>query len=303
MGAFGGSPSNNGPAGGLVVGGGRKNTAAPVPTMPAFPGFGGGSGATALGGGPPAGGPVAAAFTGKDGTRYDSAGNAISGPGGAALPAAKAANAAAPGGGPGMLTNNVQSSPDVLKMQQQYQQQLGTIQGRANTADPNQKFLIDKYKERLGNDETQRLEDRAAGATRDVQAAQRPMLDRAAAMSGAGPGAGAVQQSDAAIRASAKANADIQAGRSRDIDAMVLGGQGIMNAPGQRQLSYDQLATGLTQANPALGIEQNKLGQGQLGLSQWVAQNNAAQSQQQLQAQQNSQALQAWMQALSMYSR
>lgn len=170
-----------------------------------------------------------------------------------------------------------------------------TLSNVAGT-DPNLQYQIDQYKARLGNDVTQRATDAATSQIRDAASgmaqeekanlARRGILD-------SGAGQRYIDQTimGPAQRQIAKAAADIQLGRQSQLDALVLGGTGLMGMPGQQNLANRQL--GLQQWQAA---QQNALGQGQLQVQQQGLANQNAQAvaaaQQAAQAQQIQQYIQ-----------
>ena len=185
--------------------------------------------------------------------------------------------------------------------------------GQENAVDPNLQFQIDKYKERLGADTTQRAINRVGGALRGQTAQAQKQANAQAAFQGGDVNSQSAALGSASQNRLAKASADISLGRERDLDALTLGGQGIMSAPGQMQfaksnaLNSFMLGGANTQLNAAQAPSQLALQQGQLGLQQWSAQNNAqnqnsqlALQQQQMQQQQQQQAMNQYMQMLSM---
>jgi len=271
--------------------GGSSSGGVKMPAFPPFPGTGGASAAppqTTVKNG------KAMVMSGGQWVTQDSAeGKAALGGGGSS--GGGGGTSAGAGGGGGTLTTNIKSSPETMDLLARSKARQNELMAKAAQADPNQTWQLEQYKDRLSDDNTQRLMDRAAGATRDVQSAQRGILDRSSAMRGGGAGAGAGQQSDAAVRAMAKASSDIELGRARDLDALVLGGSAITNAPGQREMAYDQLADQMLQSDPTLQAENLKIGQGQLGVAQYRAQNDAANAAAGLQSQQWQAQLQAWL--------
>lgn len=218
---------------------------------------------------------------------------------------------------PTSLINQVNPDP---KLNAQVDKTISSIDDRRNqlaldekSTDPNQQFLIDQYKSRLTNDPTQRAVNRVASATRGQAALQQKQANAQAAMQGGNAGAHSAAIQSQAGRNLSKATADIALGRERDLDAMTLGGLGIMNAPNQSALiksgNLNQFTLGgaATALNAAQAPSQLALQQGQLGVQQYSAQNNAqnanaqlALQQQQLQAQQAQQATQNYLQMLQM---
>ena len=193
---------------------------------------------------------------------------------GIGLPPAPAAAAPAP------LTNTTQVNPDMAGFLDQYKQKLNQNLAGPST-DPNLQTQVDRLGQRLSADTTGHAIDRASGAIRDQASGQQAALRTNLARRGVDGGAGdkLSQNIDArSQRAQAGAASDISLGRERDLDALTLGGQGIMAAPGQFTLNKNamdlgQIAGGIGAANtPA----QLALGQAGQGLQQWQAQQNAS---------------------------
>lgn len=202
-----------------------------------------------------------------------------------------------------VVDNNIKSLTDRQK------QLLGT----ENQQDPNLQFQIDKYKERLSNDPTTRAINRVGSAVRGQSALQQKQANQQAAFSGGDVGSQGAAIASGAGNRLAKASADIALGRERDLDQLTIAGQGIMSAPGQMQFARQNATNSFmlggagSMLNSAQAPSQLALQQGQLGLQQWQAQNNAqnqnsqlAMQQQQMQAQMAQQQMQAYMQMLSM---
>lgn len=154
-------------------------------------------------------------------------------------------------------------------------------QGKEGAVDPNLQTQIGRLDERLSTDTTQRAVDRATGRARSAAAGMQGALSEDLArrgVSGGGyEGRRRSQISDAAARATAKAAADIEMGELARKDALVLGGQQIMAAPGQERLTREGQTNALVKEGvsaaeiPArLGLEQQGL-----GLRQYEAQNRA----------------------------
>ncbi len=84
---------------------------------------------------------------------------------------------------------------------------------------------------------------------------------------------------DQARRDAARSTAGIALGRERDVDNLVLGGQGIMGAPNQNELARMSMTNSMMPlAVSASGnIGQQQLGDQQLGLQQYMGTNQLAQ--------------------------
>lgn len=117
---------------------------------------------------------------------------------------------------------------------------LGRIYGAIGAtpgADPLLDEQVNNYRDRLSADTTQRSVDKANLTIGDAAAgASQVAKERAAAMGGGEEAAGA-RIDDAKLRAQAASTSGIQLGREAQLDALVLGGQGLMGAPGQREIT------------------------------------------------------------------
>lgn len=206
------------------------------------------------------------------GTMYASGGMGVVGGFGGGAPA-QAPTAAPP------ILNTAQANPDMEGFLGQYKQKLNATLARPNM-DPNLQTQVDRLGQRLSTDTTQHAIQRAGGAIRDQASAQQAALKTNLARRGIG-GSGAGDQLSQNIdarsqRAQAGSASDISLGRERDLDALTLGGQGIMSAPGQFGMQRDNqdlsgISGGIGAANQGAQLQ---LGQQGLGLQQWQAANN-----------------------------
>jgi hypothetical protein len=174
------------------------------------------------------------------------------------------------------LTLKSERSPDLDQAAQQYQQQMNTLQQRANQQDQNLEWQINQYKSRLGEGPTTRAIERSASAVRDMMAGQMEDAATQGARQGRGQGFGASGLAESGQRAQAGAAANIALGREGQLDALTLGGQQIMAAPGQRQMGYDQMASNFYGQNPAQLQANYGLGSQRLGLDAYMGQGNLA---------------------------
>lgn len=197
------------------------------------------------------------------------------------------------------VTNTAQTNPDMAGFLDQYKNKLNQNLAGPNT-DPNLQTQVDRLGQRLSADTTGHAIDRAQGAIRDQAAGQQAALRVRNARAGVEGGVAAQlgQNIDArSQRAQAGAASDISLGRERDLDALTLGGQNIMAAPGQFQQNKNaadlgQIAGGIGAANTGAQLQ---LGQQNLGLQQWQAGNNASNANQDRQMAQ-------WMALMKMQS-
>lgn len=255
------------------------------------------SGANATGGVKPAAPtvPSLAAFMGAQsgGTaynpstgRFDAAPSAAAPVAGAGTFASVGAPMVMPGVGVGTLTNASANNAGVDAAVGALAQRTQQLQGRETAVDPNLQTQIGRLGERLSTDTTQRAMDRAGSGARDAAAGINRTKDyelsRRGVAGGGAEGGARTMISDAATRAAAKASADIQSGELARRDALVLGGQGIMAAPGQQQLQREGNVNALTTAGVGAAAVPADLALKQqgLGIQQYTAQNAAAGSQQ-----------------------
>jgi len=198
--------------------------------------------------------------------------------GGGASGGGAVAGGAAGGGvaGPN-LANFAQKDPKIEQTYQNYQNRIKALEAGEGKADPNLQFQIDAYKNQLSSDNTQHLIDQSAGAVRDNLAGAEQAADARKARSGGATGGAYGAAEGAAQRLQAKNAANIGLAQQARKDALVLGGQNVMSAPGQMALAKSNalnsflLGSG-SQANDAAQLA---LAQQGLGLQQWQAQTDA----------------------------
>jgi hypothetical protein len=120
-------------------------------------------------------------------------------------------------------------------------------------------------KQRESTDPTQRAIERSTTGTLDAAALGAADAGAAnlAARGLTGTGAGAAflnkQFFAPAQRAASQSAADISLQRERDLDALVLGGQGIMSAPGQMGLAQKELGLRQYQTEAGLTVQEQQL--------------------------------------------
>jgi hypothetical protein len=191
------------------------------------------------------------------------------GAGGGAGGAGGAGGGVPGGGGAG---SQVQLSPAMQAFQRQQQEQIDRL--KAAGPDPNLQTQVNRLGERLSTDTTGRAIDRATSSIADAAAAQKAGAKTEAARRGTlGTGLGDQATGgidEAAKRLKAGAAADISLGREKDLDALVLGGQGIMSAPGQYGMQQqNQLFNAIGQGgNMAGDIERTGQGWANVGNEQ-----------------------------------
>lgn len=200
---------------------------------------------------------------------------------------------------PGTQTNTAQTNPELQSFLNSYKTRLAQVQG-APTADPNLQTQVDRLGQRLSADTTNRAIDRAGSAIKDAAAGRQTALTSSLARRGlSGSGVEASERGKIAAqaqRAQAGAAADISLGRERDLDALTLGGQGIMSAPGQYSLAREGQTNNFLLGGLQAAAEPGRqaLADRQLGLQQWQAQNAAEQGAQDRQ-------LSQWLALMRMY--
>jgi len=196
------------------------------------------------------------------------------------------------GTGGGASTANILNvtaapSPEMAAATAAWKKRMADAEAAAATPDPNLQAQIDAYQKRLSSDTTQRDIDRATSTIRSQAAGAGAKADITAAEKGLGQGFGAGSIGEAAQRAAAGAAADITSNREKALDALVLGGQEIMAAPGQQKYAYQNLLNQTYGQNPYLDTAKLGLSQQDLSLQAWKAQQDAIARQQQLNLQAN----------------
>lgn len=199
----------------------------------------------------------------------------------AAPAAAPAAPVAAPGGSavappPPPMVNNATPSPELQRADAQYQERLKQLQQGKGT-DPNQQFLIDKFKGQLSADNSQGLIDRESFRIADQAAAMKAGMTNESGRAGSGAGGADSSRIDSrAMRMQAGAANDIGLAQQARTDALVLGGRGLMSDPANMELQREQNLSQFTlnglpyaESQPRLALAQQGL-----GLAQWNAQAN-----------------------------
>lgn len=164
---------------------------------------------------------------------------------------------------------------------------------------------VGNLRERISSNPTQRAVGLMTGTVGDALAgAQQGLKENLArrGLLGSGIEAQGMQGlQESAQRDIARGSAGIGLQREQDIDRLVLGGQGIMGAPGQFGLQQQSMRNQLLgqAGNLAGNIAQQQLGQQSLANQQWQAQLQAQLAQQQMAQQQAMQQQQAM---LSLYN-
>lgn len=160
--------------------------------------------------------------------------------------------------GPASATSTIAPSPQLMQIYN------ATLQ-KAGAGDPLLNEEVQNFRNRLSADTTARATSRASNAITDATAAAKQAARERAAAQGTGASMEPVlaAMDEKSQRAKAGAAADIALGREGQLDQLVLGGAGIMGAPGAREASL------LGQAGSLAGnIASNQLGAGSLNLEQ-----------------------------------
>lgn len=179
----------------------------------------------------------------------------------------------APGAAPPPINNTAENDPTVQDWLDSARQRFEG--SKARPQDPLLQEQVDELRRRRSSDTTERATNRAESHILDRAAGQKSMLKGRVGGSG-GRQAGVEAKlegriDDNAARAAAAAAADIQLGEEQRLDNLAIAGQGIMSAPGDRDLARDSmtnslLATGLGAAQGAANLG---LANRSLGLQQW----------------------------------
>lgn len=180
---------------------------------------------------------------------------------------------------PSTLTTQTTPDPAIKQAVDDYRARIKQQQDREGVVDPNLQTQVDRLGGAISDDTTQRMMDRATGRIRTAAAGRQDSLNTELEKRGVGGGGYEGRRvggiSDAAARASAKAAADIEMGERGRKDALILGGQRIMEAPGQERLAreagVDRLVGGSLPF--ATAPAELALKQGAQGLQQWEALN------------------------------
>ena len=203
---------------------------------------------------------------------------------------------------PPPLTNTAQNNPNLDQAWAQYQARLAALQAREGQADPNLQTQVDRLNQRMSSDTSALQKNKALTDLAAQGSAMKEQALARASMSGQATG-GAMSDIEAAIqRQQAAAAQGIDIGQQNRLDALTLGGQGIMAAPGQdafaRQRALNAfLGQGAGQAGQMAG---NLLAQHGIGLNQWQAQQNVGLQQQQLAQGGRQNAISNWMRMLQL---
>lgn len=178
--------------------------------------------------------------------------------------------AGGPGGGPASgpaLQNYAQKDPRIEGTADALTKRRKALEAQEGQLDPFQMESIQNLRARMSADPTQRAIDRASSGAADWAAGMKERGAAAGARMGRGGGFATTGIEGAAQRLQAKQAADIALGRERDLDALTIQGNQILQAPSQYGLARQGLTQGAygqeagfapTGAN--LGLAQQRLG-------------------------------------------
>jgi hypothetical protein len=170
------------------------------------------------------------------------------------------------------LTITAKPSPEMQAAIEAWKKRMADLEAKAGTPDPYLAEQVDLYRERMSNDPTERAIAKAASAIRSQAAGMGGAMDVVGAQTGRGEGYGAAGVGDAAQAALARSASDIALGREAQLDQLLLGGQAIMAAPGQREMGYESMMTGFYGQNPYEATSRLGLAQQGLGLQAYLGQ-------------------------------
>lgn len=250
----------------------RSTSSAPRPVpVPVSPGGGSYDGGGAWGGVSP----VTQVSTGGGGVSYAQSPAVLSSPG--AIPGSGGGGAVPQMTG---LPNSAQRDPEMTSFMQQMRGRIGQQMGREGQTDQNLQTQVNRLGQRLSTDTTQRAQDFAAqdiGArSRAAAEGQQEDLVRRGVRGDTGMAAELnTRLREKGLQESARSAAGIALGREAQLDQLVLGGQGIMAAPGQMALAREGMTNELlgTGFNQAGAIAGQNLADRTLGVNQWGEQN------------------------------
>lgn len=174
------------------------------------------------------------------------------------------------------MTNSATPNPQIQQADADYRARLAQLQQGRGT-DPNQQFMVDRFKQQLGADNSQGLIDREQFRIADQAAARKAAMTNQSGRMGAGAGASDFNRIDsAAARAQAASADNINLAQQARTDNLLVAGQQIMNSPANMELAREGNLNQMTLAGLPYAQAQanNTLGQQQLGLAQWNSQAN-----------------------------
>jgi hypothetical protein len=199
------------------------------------------------------------------------------------------------GGGGGPLVNNAAADPNLSQFQTDIRNRIATSTGRETQGDPLLQEQVGNLRNRMSADPRQRAQDFAAQDIGARQRAGQAGLSEDMARRGIAGDSGAAMElrskiNETAMKESARSAAGIALGRERDLDALTLGGQGIMSAPGQYGLQREGMTNQLMglQGDAARSLANQGVSDRSLGLQQWIAQGQDSRADQQLSQQSKS---------------
>lgn len=152
------------------------------------------------------------------------------------------------------------------------QQRYGQLQGQENQVNPLLMEQVQNLRNRMSNDTTQQATDFANQNVRQQAGAAQRSLTEDLARRGMRGDSGVAAQLGGQISADAQRQmagnaANIGLQRQANLDQLVLGGQGIMAAPGQQQLAQQQMTNSMIPEIGGLAGQQANYQLGQQGLT------------------------------------
>lgn len=171
------------------------------------------------------------------------------------------------------LPNFAQTNPQMDQAWNDYQKRKGEVDSLAKGSDPLLQEQVENLRKRLGSDNTQAMKDRSAtdiaAVTAGLKARQKAAGGGKSSVLGTRD-AGALDE--ASGRQTLRAMQDVDFNDQARKDNLVLGGQGIMGAQGNRELNLANMANqfnlagmGLANTPAQLALDQQRLGLQQFG--------------------------------------
>ncbi len=181
------------------------------------------------------------------------------------------------------LVNTAQKDPGLTEFTNSIKDRIGTMQGREGQGDPNLQTQVDRLGNRMSSDTRQRAQDFAAQDINARARANQTMLKEQLARRGIRGDSGLAIESgqkiqETAQREAARSAAGIGLADETRQDALTLGGQQIMSAPGQYGLAREGMTNSLfpAQLQGASTQAATGLADRNLNLNQWQAANDFA---------------------------
>lgn len=178
------------------------------------------------------------------------------------------------------LQSTAQTSPDMAQFQNDIRDRLSTLRGKEGQGDPNLQTQVNRLGDRMSSDTRESAQNFAAqdvgGRARAANAALTEQLARRGIRNDTNFAAEQQQQIETnAMRENARNAAQIGMGHEQRLDALTLGGQQIMSAPGQYGLARENMTNNMLPLalQGANSVANQNLADRGLNLEQWKAQN------------------------------